>query len=74
MITEKDYEKKKSAQYTALNFPSESAEMIEFKMSHLTCITGRDAAYIYDYAIENIQSHSCTKWSDLSEFKAMLSC
>lgn len=60
MITEKDYEKK-SAQYTALNFPSESAEMIEFKMSHLTCITGRDAAYIYDYAIESIQSHSCTK-------------
>lgn len=36
---EMDYEKKKvSAQCTALNFPSESAEMIEFKMSHLTCV------------------------------------
>lgn len=34
-----DYEKKKvSAQCTALNFPSESAEMIEFKMSHLTYV------------------------------------
>lgn len=33
-----DYEKKVSAQCTALNFPSESAEMIEFKMSHLTYV------------------------------------
>lgn len=34
-----DGEKKQvSAQRVGLNFPSESAEMIEFKMSQLTCV------------------------------------